>query len=108
MGSFSASTSNYGSDTITYHANDIEKGTYYVKIYRYGGSGGYRLTYNGPTKTGDVDGTGRVGIDDVTSIITILLGGNSQGLFLDDADVDGNGRVSIDDVTALIQMLLDN
>ena len=104
MGSFSAPSG--GSDTITYNANDIEKGTYYVKVYRYGGSGGYRLTYNGPTKTGDVDGTGRLSIDDVTGLINILLGGNTQGLSCDDADIDGDGRVNIDDLTELINILL--
>ena len=106
MGSFSASTSNYGSDTITFHANDVEKGTYYVKVYRYGGSGGYRLTYNGPTKTGDVDGDNSVNIADVTALINILLRSNAQGSAPEDADVDGEGHVNIADVTALINMLL--
>ena len=45
-------------------------------IYRYGGSGGYRLTYNGPTKTGDVDGDNSVNIADVTILIDMLLSGN--------------------------------
>ena len=35
----------YSNDTITYQATDIGKGTYYIKINRYGGCGGYRLSY---------------------------------------------------------------
>ena len=32
-------------DTITYKATNVGKGTYYIKINRYTGSGGYRLKY---------------------------------------------------------------
>ena len=32
-------------DTITYNATNVGKGTYYIRIYRYSGSGGYRLKY---------------------------------------------------------------
>ena len=35
----------YSNDTITYQATDIGKGTYYIKINRYGGCGGYKLYY---------------------------------------------------------------
>ena len=51
---------------------------------------------------GDVNGDGKVSIDDVTDLIQMLLGGTSSAA----ADVDGNGKVNIDDVTALINMLL--
>ncbi len=52
---------------------------------------------------GDVDGDGRVSIDDVTMLIDLLLSGASSSMA---SDVDGDGRVSIDDVTTLIDMLL--
>lgn len=52
---------------------------------------------------GDVDGDGRISIDDVTALIDILLRGNQAG---GNPDVDCDGRVSIDDVTALIDLLL--
>ena len=58
-------------------------------------------------KPGDVDGSGNVNIDDVTSLINYLLSGNANGINTTNADVDGNGRVNIDDVTALIQKLLN-
>ncbi len=52
---------------------------------------------------GDVDGNGKVNIDDVTSLINVLLKGTPAS---DGADVDGNGSVNIDDVTTLINKLL--
>ena len=35
----------YSNDTITYLATDMGKGTYYIRIARYNGCGGYRLYY---------------------------------------------------------------
>ena len=52
---------------------------------------------------GDVDGDGKLSIEDVTSLISLLLSGGDMP---DEADVDGDGRVNIDDVTALINHLL--
>ena len=99
-------TNTYSNVTLTYQANDVEQGTYYVKISRYGGSGGYRLTYTGPTLTGDVDGNGKVSISDVTDMIDRLLGSSNPSFAIDDADVDGDGKITIGDVTALIDILL--
>ena len=55
---------------------------------------------------GDVNGDGRVSIDDVTALINLLLDDNAtvEG----DPDVNGDTRVNIDDVTALINQLLTN
>ena len=58
-----------------------------------------------PSVRGDVDGDGRVSIDDVTELISILLSGQAASA-VDYADVDESGKVSIDDVTALISYLL--
>ena len=51
---------------------------------------------------GDVNGDGTVGIDDVTTLIDMLLAGNAS----DNSDVNGDGQIGIDDVTALIDLLL--
>lgn len=59
---------------------------------------------NSTTTSGDVDGDGKVNIDDVTALIDILLNGSVAS---GNADVDGDGRVNIDDVTALIDYLLN-
>jgi len=52
---------------------------------------------------GDVDGDGKVGIDDVTAIIDLLLGGGTPS---PGADVNQDCNVNIDDVTTLIDLLL--
>lgn len=56
---------------------------------------------------GDVDGDGRINIDDLTALINYLLNGDVTGINMDNADVDGNGHINIDDVTALINNLLN-
>ena len=105
IGYFSGSGT-YSDVTLTYQADDVEKGTYYVRIIRYGGSGGYTLTYTGPTLTGDVDGNGKVTISDVTDMIDQLLGSSNPSFAIDDADIDGDAKFTISDVTALIDILL--
>ena len=100
--------SGYINSTATFSGTNYDVGTYYVRITRYDGSGGYRITYNGPTKTGDVDGDGRITISDVTDLIDKLLGANNPSFAIDDADVDGDGRITIGDVTDLIDFLLSN
>ena len=52
---------------------------------------------------GDVNRDARVNIDDVTSLIDILLRGTEAN---PEADCDKDGKVNIDDVTALIDRLL--
>ena len=54
--------------------------------------------------TGDVDGNGEVGINDVTVLIDYLLAGGS--IDTEAADVNGDNSVSISDVTDLIDILL--
>ena len=104
MGNFSG----YQASTVTYSGTNYAQGTYYVRITRYGGSGGYRLTYNGPTMTGDVDEDHKVSIDDVVILIDYLLGKHDGSFMEFDADVDGDGIINISDVAELIDMLLSN
>ena len=52
---------------------------------------------------GDLNNDGRIGIDDVTALIDMVL---SKSGYTDNADVNGNGSIGIDDVTALIDLLL--
>ena len=53
---------------------------------------------------GDVTGDGKIGIDDVTELIDLLLSGHATGN--DAADFNTDGRVGIDDATELIDQLL--
>lgn len=53
---------------------------------------------------GDINGDGKLTINDVTDLIFLLL---SDGELPDYCDVNGDGRVNITDVTTLIEMLLN-
>ena len=52
---------------------------------------------------GDINGDGNIAINDATSLIDMLLGGEVLPAW---ADVNGDGNVTIADVTVLIDMLL--
>jgi hypothetical protein len=54
---------------------------------------------------GDVDGDDDVDIDDVTLLISYLLG---KGVTINfaNSDMDGSQSISIDDITLLIDVLL--
>lgn len=52
---------------------------------------------------GDVDGDGRMSIDDLAQLIDILLRGESSA---GNADVNGDGSINIEDLSELIDMLL--
>ncbi len=67
---------------------------------KYNGSSWVDITFG---TRGDVNGDGRVNIDDVTTLIDILLAGTTPP---DGADCSQDGRVNIDDVTVLIDYLL--
>lgn len=69
------------------------------------GSLAINVTTGGSALSGDVNRDGRINIDDVTSLIDILLGGSGDD-HKPEADVDGDGNVGIEDVTALIDRLL--
>ena len=56
------------------------------------------------TRAGDVNNDGKVNIDDVTELISLLLNGNSS--YTAGTDVNGDGKINIDDITELINMLL--
>ena len=97
------------SNKVTFEADDFAKNTYYIKVGRYSGIGGYSIRYDGPISDipGDVDGDGLVTIADATGLIDFLLKGDSSST-LANSDVDGDGNTTIGDVTALIDTLLGN
>ena len=59
--------------------------------------------FDEPTMRGDVNGDGKVSIEDVTDLIDCLLTGIET---VGDADCSLDGKVTIDDVTTLIDYLL--
>ncbi len=56
--------------------------------------------------SGDVDGNGVIGMDDLTALINYLVYGTTSGINMTGADIDGNGVVGMDDLTALINYLV--
>lgn len=60
----------------------------------------------GDVTPGDVDGDGKIGMDDLTALINYLLTDNATGINMENADVDGSGNVGMDDLTALVNYLL--
>ena len=55
---------------------------------------------------GDVDGDGRINIDDLAVLIDYLLTGNSDDVNLSNADCYVDGRINVDDLAVLIDYLL--
>jgi len=55
---------------------------------------------------GDVNGDQFVDINDVTALITCVLGGDASGMDMQAADITGEGAVDINDVTSLISYVL--
>ena len=53
---------------------------------------------------GDIDGNGQIEMDDLTTLINLLLAG---GELPASCDVNGDGNTDMDDLTALINMLLN-
>ena len=60
------------------------------------------------SRPGDVDDNGLVDIDDVTMLISIVLGNQVSAYNALNADLDGDNTFSIDDVTRLIDIVLGN
>ena len=55
---------------------------------------------------GDITGDGSISVADVTALISKILSGDSDGLFMCDVNLDGS--VSVADVSALIGQVLNN
>ena len=83
--------------------------TIYISYYQDWQLRGFTKCYiNSSTSilTGDVDGDGKVSIDDAVMSIDYLLGGDASAIIPSNADCDGDGKVSIDDAVMLIDYLL--
>ena len=88
---------------------DLEMDTIYISYYegwQLRGFTEYHMINAALIMSGDVDGDGRVNIDDVTALIQYLLSGNGGGTNLANADCYPDGKINIDDLTTLINYLL--
>ena len=57
-------------------------------------------------ETGDVNGDGKVDVEDVNAVINIILELKSESDYLGNADVTGDGKVDVEDVNAIINIIL--
>ena len=67
------------------------------------------ITFVASTLAGDVNRDGSVTIADVTALVDIILGKDSEEPYAYDhmaADVNGDGSITIADVTALVDVIL--
>lgn len=68
----------------------------------------YILNKMNPMITGDVNGDSVVDVDDITALITYVLGDNDPGIDSLRADVNGDSVIDVDDITLVIQLVLGN
>lgn len=68
----------------------------------------FTVTVTAVSTPGDVNMDGKVTVDDVVTLIDILLGSVLANYDTGAADVNGDHRITIDDVTELIDRLLNN
>lgn len=68
----------------------------------------FRLTYLGPSVLiGDVNNDGSITIADVTALVNIILGKDTEGQYNHNAaDVNDDSTITIADVTALVNIIL--
>ena len=67
----------------------------------------YLEAYPKPLATGDVNGDGEVDINDVTDLISFVLGNQVTPFFKFNADVVDDAELDINDVTGLINIVLN-
>ena len=98
------------STTLSYIApNDLEMDTIHISYYeglQLRGFTEYRMINVDNVMAGDVDGDGRVNIDDLAVLIDYLLTGKSDDVNLSNADCYVDGRINVDDLAVLIDYLL--
>ena len=57
---------------------------------------------------GDVNDDGSINIADVTSILSIMAGNQSDSLIKEAADVNGDGAINVADVTSVLSIMAGN
>ena len=60
-----------------------------------------------PATKGDVNGDGKVDVEDVVGIVNKILGEPAEGFIVANADVTGDGKIDVDDVVAVVNIILN-
>lgn len=81
--------------------------TYGVSIVTPWGIGEEMTVVFNPAMKGDVNGDGKVDVDDMNAIINIILDVEDAARFDGRADVNGDGKVDVDDMNAIINIMLN-
>ena len=58
--------------------------------------------------SGDVNGDGKVDVEDVVGIVNKILGEPAENFIQANADVTGDGKIDVDDVVAVVNIILNS
>ncbi|MBR1803385.1 MAG: dockerin type I repeat-containing protein, partial [Muribaculaceae bacterium] len=105
------------SKTLQFDCNNVHSGEkYYVWVYYYSegkqvrgrGTSTYTLVFpaDAETKKGDLNGDGKVDVEDVNIAINVILGLNTDKGVKAKADLNNDGKVDVEDVNAIINIIL--
>ena len=70
--------------------------------------GTFRSYFQINTNLGDVNGDGKVDINDVVCMVNHILGSYNTNFVFENADMNGDGDINISDVTVLVNIILSN
>ena len=66
------------------------------------------ITFAAPLSVGDLDGDGKITVDDITQLISIYLGDTTTDYDLSEVDLDGDSTLTVADITFLIEAYLND
>ena len=64
-----------------------------------------KTTYVPPSKTGDVNGDGEVGIADIVAVTNVMAGTTTDEAVRNRADINGDNSVGIADIVAITNIM---
>lgn len=105
----------YKTATISFDMDNVYDGQrYFMIVYYYSNgsevrasnSSSFTMRFPAEFNTGDVNGDGKVDIDDINILINILLGKDTASKYDGRADINGDKKTDIQDVNQLVNLVL--